>query len=1001
MRLHHLRIEAFGPFATAVDIDFDDLSDAGLFLLSGPTGAGKSSVLDAICFALYGDVPGDRSSAKRLRCDRAAPLATPRVTLEATLSGRRFKLVRSPSWDRPKLRGQGTTTQQSSVTLSERVGDAWQPLSSRIDETGDLVTSVVGMNLAQFTQVAMLPQGRFQAFLRAKSEERHQLLQRLFRTGRFEQVERWLRDRRLALSHEHQVLHQQTADLVSRVSEAAGEPLPDGWDVHDLTPAVDDGSLLLWSAEQLRVARESRADGLGACERSSEAESEARSLLEHARALVERHRRYASARRDLDGLEAGAAQHLSDQQRLDRAHRGAPVVGLHEVTLAARDRAGQARTARGAAFADVRAAGLGPEASDPTRADLETWAHDHAVAAAAVRALQPRAVRHDQACAALDSVTQRRARVTAELQTARAEHAVLPEQVAGLRAALAEASAAQARATTLRESCQTAQARLEAHRRADRLRLEVVEAQREWLDARGHTLMLRERLIALQDARIEGMAAELAGSLAAGCHCPVCGSAEHPAKAAAAPDAPDAAAERAARSDIDSAAVLELAFDQKVRELESSLASVAAVAGDLSPEALRADLGEWTADLDEVTLLAGRLPSLESELAAAEQALTDLAARLTDLVDRTARADAEHAALTDEVAGLRAEIDAALEGTDHQDLEQLLSRHQTCERLARTALERDRAAEAADEALREATERAEKAALEAGFDTAAEAAAAALSAEARARLAESVAAHEQQLMGLRAVLAEPGADDVLVTSLPDVDGLLQAHRATLVERDRTAAELRVWTGREERLTGLVAALEEVLTTWRPLRESLTTLTQLCGFVEGKSADNQLRMRLSAYVLAYRLSQVVAAANERLARMSDQRYSLEHTGRRGAGESRGGLSLLVRDDWSGESRDPATLSGGETFVVSLALALGLSDVITQEAGGAALDTLFVDEGFGSLDAETLDDVMDTLDSLRDGGRVVGVVSHVAEMRDRIPTQLVVTKSRSGSSVHVRR
>jgi exonuclease SbcC len=157
------------------------------------------------------------------------------------------------------------------------------------------------------------------------------------------------------------------------------------------------------------------------------------------------------------------------------------------------------------------------------------------------------------------------------------------------------------------------------------------------------------------------------------------------------------------------------------------------------------------------------------------------------------------------------------------------------------------------------------------------------------------------------------------------------------------------------------------------------------------------MRLSAYVLAHRLAQVVDAANLRLATMSDQRYSLEHTGRRGAGESRGGLSLLVRDDWSGECRDPATLSGGETFVVSLALALGLADVITQEAGGADLDTLFVDEGFGSLDADTLDDVMDTLDSLRDGGRVVGVVSHVAELQTRIPTQLRVLKHRSGSRV----
>jgi DNA repair protein SbcC/Rad50 len=166
-------------------------------------------------------------------------------------------------------------------------------------------------------------------------------------------------------------------------------------------------------------------------------------------------------------------------------------------------------------------------------------------------------------------------------------------------------------------------------------------------------------------------------------------------------------------------------------------------------------------------------------------------------------------------------------------------------------------------------------------------------------------------------------------------------------------------------------------------------------VEGKHADNHLQMRLSAYVLAHRLGQVVDAANLRLSTMSDQRYSLVHTGRRGAGETRGGLSLLVRDDWTGDTRDPATLSGGETFVVSLALALGLADVITDEAGGTDLETLFVDEGFGSLDAETLEGVIDTLDTLRDGGRVVGVVSHVPELQTRIPTQLRVHRGRTGS------
>ena len=245
---------------------------------------------------------------------------------------------------------------------------------------------------------------------------------------------------------------------------------------------------------------------------------------------------------------------------------------------------------------------------------------------------------------------------------------------------------------------------------------------------------------------------------------------------------------------------------------------------------------------------------------------------------------------------------------------------------------------------------------------------------------------------VREVLASPDVVAPRLCQLPTSTASRHAHDAALAAHASAASAADLAVARRRRVGDCPTSSTAPCTPGGRCETTSTLATGLASFVDGKSADNPLRMRLSAYVLAYRLAQVVAAANERLARMSDQRYSLEHTGRRGAGETRGGLSLLVRDDWSGESRDPATLSGGETFVVSLALALGLADVIAHEAGGAALDTLFVDEGFGSLDADTLDDVMDTLDSLRDGGRVVGVVSHVAEMRDRIPTQLVVTKSR---------
>jgi len=203
--------------------------------------------------------------------------------------------------------------------------------------------------------------------------------------------------------------------------------------------------------------------------------------------------------------------------------------------------------------------------------------------------------------------------------------------------------------------------------------------------------------------------------------------------------------------------------------------------------------------------------------------------------------------------------------------------------------------------------------------------------------------------------------------------------------------------RIRRLESLTDELTDALAAWAPARQQHALTAGLASLVEGKSVDNQQRMRLSAYVLSERLRQVVAAANERLGTMTDRRFSLEQADERGAGEQRGGLSLRVRDEWSGKQRDPATLSGGETFIVSLALALGLADTVSHEAGGTQLDTLFIDEGFGALDATTLDGVMDTLDALRDGGRVVGLVSHVAELRNRVPAQLEVRKARRGSTV----
>ncbi|WP_460458720.1 AAA family ATPase, partial [Angustibacter peucedani] len=231
MRLHRLRVEAFGPFAAPAEVDFDALTDSGLFLLHGATGAGKTSLLDAVCFALYGQVPGARATGRaRLRSDHAATGVAPRVVLELTVAGRRLEVTRSPEWSRPKKRGEGTTREPARTDVRELVDGTWQVLvGRRSDEAGLLLRDLLGMGLEQFTKVVLLPQGEFAAFLRAGAEQRAELLGRLFAIERYTGAETWLRDERQRLAREVAEADTARDALVARAHEVsqliAGAPL--------------------------------------------------------------------------------------------------------------------------------------------------------------------------------------------------------------------------------------------------------------------------------------------------------------------------------------------------------------------------------------------------------------------------------------------------------------------------------------------------------------------------------------------------------------------------------------------------------------------------------------------------------------------------------------------------------------------------------------------------------------------------------------------------------
>lgn len=997
MRIHRLEVTAFGPFSGTETVDFETLSDSGLFLVCGPTGAGKTTVLDAVCFGLYGEVPGDRNSAKRLRSDHTPSGVAPRVVLEVTLGGRRFRIGRSPAWQRPKRRGTGSTTEQARVTLEELESGAWVHLSSRLDETGHLVTDLVGMNLTQFCQVAMLPQGRFQSFLRARSEDRHKVLQQLFRTSSFEHIEKWLVEHRQSLKAADAVHHDAVSAVVNRISESSGVGLPEWCGPRDLTPAAESGELADWSDDLVASATLADATARRELGRVSEEVTQVRTMLDQARtttALRRRHEEAQAVRASLDATVEDAAQ-VAD--RLDAANRAAVVMPLARLAREAARAAEQAQQHVGLALAEA-AARLESPATDLTREDL-AGAEKHAQQASAVaRALLPREAELKVAQSTLRSATDQLAHLSASACELDQRCRSLPGEIAQLRGELLDIAALAHTLPELDQVEHRLQGQLDNAIRLSQLETRLMASREDLQQSVDLAQSLREAMHDVRERRITGMAAELATALASGESCPVCGSEEHPAVARPTDGAPTASEEDRARSDYETADFARQAHAEALSTLERSR-----------------DLAAHACEGKSADILGAELDALRVQRSSAQSAITqqvqvvasvkDLEDELAGAQDRSSELNADRARLEHERVTARRTIDtvslelSALfsQGSVADDVQGLIDDHTQAGENFAAAREALRTRDAAFRRAQETAATALTTAQEQGSEDTLAAEHALLSKAERAALQDRLRTREA-----RAAAAQSVLDDQYVLAAVSVDPpdlpRLEAETANLEQRHAACGgRVEVADVRARRLAALDVDLSTELASWEPTRSAYAVAQSLSTFVEGKGGDNRLQMRLSAYVLAARLRQVVEAANHRLSAMSDKRYTLEHSTSRGVGELRGGLSLLIRDEWTGESRDPATLSGGETFVASLALALGLADVVSQEAGGSEIDTLFIDEGFGSLDPETLDDVMNTLDGLRDGGRVVGIVSHVPEMRTRITSQLKIHKDRSGSHV----
>lgn len=1021
MRIHHLQIAAFGPFAHRQCIDFDELSAAGLFLLNGETGAGKTSILDAICYALYGGLPGAREGSKSLRSDHAGPADEPEVVLDFSTGGRRFEVRRSPQWQRPSKRGAGkTTTAQAQSRLRELVDGDWRERSTRNDEVAAELLEVIGLGKNEFTKVAMLPQGAFAAFLRAKDSERESLLKTLFDTRLYSDVEALLADELAAARTAAEDAERSRATSISQLVEDGRASLYDEEAQFPPELTTEDSG-----TEDLLELLSSRLDERGtalAAERlaADAAATAARTAATALTETAERHRALAELHR-LRTAHAERAEHIADvETRLAVDSKAAALTAAETARTRAVRAVDASETALDTArhgVADGLAAGYlareleGDEPAGPGPTDPATLA-GHAAEAAA-RATGDAAV----LAAALPDEQELEDR-TADLAAATADHEqrsgrhsagqteqeTIGASLSGLREraeALAGTATSLPALTAARDAATGRVAAVAARTAAEAAATQAHEA---WTAAKDRQLADRGHLLELGRTRLAQAAAALARELVPGEACLVCGSDEHPAPATmdegrfVEEDDEEAAREAALASD-----AAETAAAARLRDARAAAALADGQAGGYTADkaaAALADAEQALADAmagardaeQAATALAdatAEFERLRSSNAEEASALTVLAAHIEQLHARTTT-------LRNRLADLRAE-DASLKARHAR----IVAARQDLEALARAA----RSLHDARSAAAAAVHMWEDERSSAGFADDGAWSAALLDAATRTGAQAEVAAFTAEavrvetLAGTDAVATAQTESDQGIRA-PDGEQLAAAAAAaadTATARDavlQREAVLRSYAARLDRRSGELRSLEQAQGA---VLERYQTVKSMADLARG-GGENRFKMTLSTYVLAARLEAVAAAATERLLLMTGERYALVHDDTP-KGNAKSGLGLHVLDAWTGQRRDTQTLSGGESFMASLALALGLADVIQQQSGGIDIETLFVDEGFGSLDEGALETVMDALDGLRRGGRVVGLVSHVAEMKQRIPAQLRVRKERTGSTAQV--
>ncbi|MES3628944.1 MAG: SMC family ATPase [Longimonas sp.] len=1025
MTLERLRFKQFGPYATPQDVDFSDFAGHQLFLIHGATGAGKSFVLDAICYALYSESSGAERDATDLRSHYATPDDPTEVTLDFRLGDKRYRVWRRPRMELAKKRGEGTTTRGPDAELYDRTDidrDAKRDAPGTLIAEGkrdvtDRIESLLGLQVDQFRQVVVLPQGQFRAFLAADSSKREDILKVLFDTERFADLEDELKAMHAEAKQDAKALLDQRSALLTQ---------------HDVETPAALRSKQEACAEALSEARDTHADVTARLSDAEEALQTARDQQQLLDAVEEAQERVEALRDEQE------AQHVRKAQAraAERAQRIESAAVRMRDQKAARDRAKEARSDAQEAYKEAE------KARDNAQSELEreqAKSEERNALETQINTLD--AARLD--VAALSEARETRASTRKTYNEAVEEKEALLDNIEALEKQISEAESVieahkeEAEAVPERTSAvKTWKQRLKNARQLAQTNEALQEAE-ETLSAAQERVARhadvrdakKEQVRELERARDEGFASVLAAQLEAGTPCPVCGSTAHPAPADATRDVPDAKTLERAREALDDAesalqdarkkqTAAQRAVDKYTSRVEAlqdtdailtehTVAEIEAKHQDAqealaSAEQAQSTVEEATERRDAVSeTLRAKREALDAKKDAVreaksthEKAASDVE-RLADSVPEGIESTKE---LEERIATLQDELDAYTEALEAAEAQ--MASAKTEHTRAEANLENARAqSAAAHEAYQEAETAFREALHEQGFEDRTAYEDAQMEADALEALRNEIQAVDKQWSTAQSELqtARARAEDI---EPPDVEGAQEQVRklkARLSELDQQIGGLESTSNGLRRALKRLKKIEDQAAEAERRVERIGHLSQVAG---GKGR-NERNISLQRYVLAARLKDVLKVANTHLQRMSQNQYHLKRATTLSDARRSGGLDLRVHDAYTNEERPVSTLSGGEGFNAALSLALGLSDVVQRRTGGRRLNTLFIDEGFGTLDQDTLERALDVLSDVqkRQQGRLLGIISHVTELKRRLPARLTVRDAQDGSRLRV--